>query len=75
MMVLGKIGIIKSQSLSKTRRYAVLVVTVIAALITPTPDVYNMMLLGIPMYILYEAGIILMKIVEKKGTPEERTGE
>jgi sec-independent protein translocase protein TatC len=65
MMVLGKIGIVKSKTLSKTRRYAALVVTVAAALITPTPDIYNMMLLAVPMYILYEAGIILMKIVEK----------
>jgi len=71
MMALGKIGIVKSRSLSKTRRYAVLVVTLAAALITPTPDVYNMMLLAVPMYILYEAGIVLMKIVEKKDVPEE----
>ena len=67
MMVLGKIGIVKSRYLSKTRRYAMLVVTVAAALITPTPDVYNMMLLAVPMYILYETGIVLMKIVGKKG--------
>jgi sec-independent protein translocase protein TatC len=66
MMALGKIGIVKSRSLSKTRRYAILVVTVAAALITPTPDIYNMMLLAVPMYILYEVGILLMKIVEKK---------
>jgi sec-independent protein translocase protein TatC len=75
MMALGKIGIVKSRSLSKTRRYAVLVVTIAAALITPTPDVYNMMLLAIPMYILYEAGIVLMKLVEKKDIPKERAVE
>jgi Sec-independent protein secretion pathway component TatC len=34
-----------------------------------------MMLLAIPMYILYEAGIILMKIVEKKDVTEERAAE
>jgi sec-independent protein translocase protein TatC len=70
MMALGKIGIVKSRSLSKTRRYAILVVAIAAAVITPTPDVYNMMLLAVPMYILYEAGIILMKIVEKKDIAE-----
>jgi sec-independent protein translocase protein TatC len=75
MMVLGKIGIVKSRSLSKTRRYAVLVVTIAAALITPTPDVYNMMLLAVPMYILYEAGIVLMKLVEKKDLPEKSAVE
>jgi sec-independent protein translocase protein TatC len=72
MMVLGKIGIVESRSLSKTRRYAVLVVTLAAALITPTPDVYNMILLAVPMYILYEAGIVLMKLVEKKDVTKER---
>jgi sec-independent protein translocase protein TatC len=72
MMVLGKIGIVESRFLSKTRRYAVLVVTLAAALITPTPDVYNMMLLAVPMYILYEAGIVLMKLVEKKDVTKER---
>jgi sec-independent protein translocase protein TatC len=71
MMALGKTGIVKSRSLSKTRRYALLVVTVAAALITPTPDVYNMMLLAVPMYILYEAGIVLIKIVEKKDVSKD----
>lgn len=75
MMALGKIGIIKSRSLSKTRRYAILVVIIAAALITPTPDIYNMMFLAVPMYILYEAGIILMKMVEKKDVAEERAKE
>lgn len=66
MLVLSKAGIVTSRVLSKTRRYAMLFITIAAALITPTPDVYNMMLLGVPMYILYEAGILLMKMVEKK---------
>lgn len=66
LLVLGKMGLVKSRSLTKTRRFAILFIAIAAALITPTPDVYNMMLLAVPMYILYEVGIILMKIVEKK---------
>ncbi len=66
MMILGKTGIVKSQTLSKTRRYAILAVIVAAAMITPTPDIYNMLLLALPMYVLYEAGIVLMKIIEKR---------
>ena len=50
-------------------------VSIVAAVITPTPDVYNMMLVAVPMYILYEAGIVLMKLVEKKNVPEERAVE
>ncbi len=66
MMILGKTGIVKSRTLSKTRRYAILSVIVAAAIITPTPDIYNMLLLAVPMYVLYEAGIVLMKIIEKR---------
>jgi len=66
LMILGRIGILKSRMLTKTRRFAILFIAIAAALITPTPDVYNMMLLAVPMYILYEIGILLMKIGEKK---------
>ncbi len=66
MLILAKMGIVKSRMLSKTRRFAILIIAIAAAIITPTPDVYNMMLLAVPMYILYEAGIILVKVVEKK---------
>jgi sec-independent protein translocase protein TatC len=66
MLILAKMGIVKSRMLSKTRRFAILIIAIAAAIITPTPDVYNMMLLAVPMYILYEAGIVLVKVVEKK---------
>jgi len=66
LLVLSKMGLVKSRSLTKTRRYAALFITIAAALITPTPDVYNMMLLAVPASVLYEVGIMLMKIVEKK---------
>jgi sec-independent protein translocase protein TatC len=66
MIALGKMGIITSRMLSKTRRFAILFIAIAAALITPTPDVYNMMLLGVPMYILYEVGILLTRIVERR---------
>jgi sec-independent protein translocase protein TatC len=71
LLFLGRIGVLKSQVLTRTRRYAILVVTIAAALITPTPDVYNMMVLAVPMYVLYEIGILLMKVGERK----EKTGE
>jgi len=74
LLVLSKMGLVKSRSLTKTRRYAVLFITVAAALITPTPDVYNMMLLAVPAYVLYEVGIILMKIVEKKEARKRAAG-
>lgn len=66
LMSLGKLGIMRSSTLTKTRRYAILIITIAAAIITPTPDAYNMALLAAPAYILYEIGIILMKISENR---------
>jgi sec-independent protein translocase protein TatC len=66
LLMLGRLGIVKAQALAKTRRFAVLFIAIGAALITPTPDVYNMSLLAVPTYILFEIGIFLMKAMERR---------
>lgn len=66
LLALGKLGIVKARMLVRTRRYAILGIVVASALITPTPDVYNLSLLAVPMYVFYEVGILLVKISEKK---------
>ena len=66
LLALGKLGIVKARMLVRTRRYALLGIVVASALITPTPDVYNLSLLAGPMYVFYEIGIILVKMVEKQ---------
>jgi sec-independent protein translocase protein TatC len=66
LLILNKLGLVKSRMLVRTRRYAILLITIASALITPTPDVYNMMLLAVPTYVLFEIGILLMKLSEKK---------
>jgi sec-independent protein translocase protein TatC len=66
LLALGKLGIVKAHMLVRTRRYAILGIVIASAIITPTPDVYNLMLLSVPMYIFYEIGILLVKMVEKK---------
>jgi len=74
LLVLGKLGIVNSRTLARTRRYAVLIIAVAAAAITPTPDVYNMSLLGVPLYILYEIGILLLKIGERSAGKRAKQG-
>ena len=44
------------------RRYAVLGISIAAALLTPTPDIFNMMLMAVPLYGLYEAGILAIRL-------------
>ena len=65
MVLLGKIGVIKVQTLAAHRRYAILAVAIIAAMLTPTPDVFNMSLMGLPLYLLFEIGLIGMRIGKK----------
>ena len=66
LLMLGKVGLVRSKSLTKTRRFAALFIVIGAAIITPTPDIYNMSLLAVPTYLLYEIGILLMKINERR---------
>ena len=63
MIFMAKIKILPRSIFEKNRRYAVLIISVIAALLTPTPDIFNMLLMGIPLYMLYELGIIVLKLL------------
>ena len=69
--LLARLGVVTTELLSRTRRYAIVVITVLAALITPTGDPFNLMLLAVPMYLLYELGILLTRFVPKKLSEEE----
>ena len=64
MVFTAKVGLISRQTFEKNRRYAVLVISILAALLTPTPDVVNMLLMGGPLYLLYEIGIIILKMMK-----------
>jgi sec-independent protein translocase protein TatC len=63
MIFMAKIKILPRSFFEKNRRYAALVISVVAALLTPTPDIFNMMLMGVPLYMLYEVGIIVLKLL------------
>lgn len=64
MVFSAKVGIISRQIFEKNRRYAVLIISILAALLTPTPDVVNMLLMGGPLYLLYEVGILILKMMK-----------
>jgi sec-independent protein translocase protein TatC len=73
LLILGKLGVVTSRTLSRTRRYAVLVIVIAASVITPTPDIYNMSLLAVPLYALYEIGILLLRIGERGLTAQGKS--
>jgi sec-independent protein translocase protein TatC len=59
---LAKLGIVDAQMLSKNRKYAIVAIAVLAAVITPTVDPFNMALVMGPLIVLYEIGVLLAKI-------------
>lgn len=71
---LAKLGIVNSRQLARGRKWAVLGTAVVAALVTPTPDPVNMMIVMVPLYLLYELSIILARFA-KKPPPEEPVTE
>ncbi len=60
MLLLERIGIFTADTYRKNRRYAIVIIVVAAAVITPTGDPFTLSLLAIPMYALYELGIRLI---------------
>lgn len=69
MVFSAKVGAISLKTYEKNRRYAILVIAILAAILTPTPDVFNMALMGVPLYLLYESGILLIRLLHL-GAPE-----
>lgn len=64
--LLARIGLVTAETLANTRRYAIVVILIAAALITPTGDPFNLMLMAVPMYLLYELGIVLARFVPRR---------
>ncbi|MEA2114087.1 MAG: twin-arginine translocase subunit TatC [Thermodesulfobacteriota bacterium] len=64
MIFSAQVGMISRRTFEKNRRFAVLGIAILAALLTPTPDVVNMALMGGPLYLLYEAGILVIRILQ-----------
>lgn len=65
MFILAKIGIVTPRLMRKWRRYSILLIAVAAAIITPSTDPFNMMIVAVPLYVLYELGIVISSIFAK----------
>ncbi|MBU4305113.1 MAG: twin-arginine translocase subunit TatC [Candidatus Omnitrophica bacterium] len=70
LMFLARIGMVTSRILRNYRRFAVLGSFVIGAALTPTPDMVNQTLLAVPLIVLYELSIWLIRIFEHKALNE-----
>jgi len=62
MFFLAKLGIVRAKMLTGFRRFWILAAAVIAAMVTPTPDPVNMLIVMVPLILLYEVGILLTRL-------------
>jgi sec-independent protein translocase protein TatC len=70
IFVLSRIGLVSGKFLLKNTKYAVLLAFALAAIITPTSDIPNMMIMAVPMIALYLLGVVVAFIFGKKRQPE-----
>jgi sec-independent protein translocase protein TatC len=70
--VLCKIGIISAAFLRNTRKYAVVVILVVAAIITPSPDWTSQILVSLPLLLLFELSIMICARIDKQKIKEEK---
>jgi sec-independent protein translocase protein TatC len=70
--VLGKIGLITSGFLKRYRKYAFIIILIIAAVITPSPDITSQVIVAVPLLLLYEISIILVARIDRKRAKEEK---
>lgn len=74
VIFLTRMGIVTPKTLAKKRKYAILAAFVIAAILTPTPDVFNQTLMAVPMIVLYEVGILVSRMLAVKKRDAATTG-
>jgi sec-independent protein translocase protein TatC len=74
ILLLSKLGIVTPEALKKGRKYAIVVIFVVAAVLTP-PDVISQIMLAIPILVLYEISILICKSVTKKREKELNMNE
>lgn len=72
MFVLTKVGIVSAAFLREYRKHSIVVILIVAAIITPSPDMISQVLVAIPLYALYEVSIIVAQRVEKRQLKEEQ---
>jgi sec-independent protein translocase protein TatC len=69
--VLSKLGIVTPAVMRKFRKHSFMGILVLAAIITPSPDVFSQLLVAVPLFFLYEISIFISAAVKKKKDKEE----
>lgn len=71
IFVLATIGIITDKFMREKRRFAIIIILIVAMLVTPTPDVTTMLVISMPLFVLYEVSIVVAKRVVNRKKKKE----
>jgi sec-independent protein translocase protein TatC len=74
LTLMGRVGLVSAETLARNRKYAIVGVFVVAAVLTP-PDIISQIGLGLPIIVLYEISIIAVRIVERRRAEAEAAEE
>jgi sec-independent protein translocase protein TatC len=66
LVFLQLVGVLRADTLKKYRRYALIGILVVVAVVTPSGDPFSMMLLSVPMYIFYEVSILIGSLIQRR---------
>ncbi|HWG83963.1 MAG TPA: twin-arginine translocase subunit TatC [Deinococcales bacterium] len=66
LFLLTKVGLVNARGLAAARRVAVMVIVAASAILTPTADPFNLALMAVPMWLLYELGIVLSRVAGRQ---------
>lgn len=71
VMFLARVGLVTPRFLIRHTKYAILIIFVVAAIVTPSPDVVSQFLLALPMIVLYAFSIVVAWVFQKRRTPAD----
>lgn len=73
--ILSRAGLVSATALARNRKIAILVIFVIAAVITPTPDVFTQAMMALPLMLLYEVSILIARLNSKARRAQRQAGD
>lgn len=60
--LMARMGLLSSSFMSRYRRHAIVVILIVAAIITPTSDIFTLLMVSLPMWLLYEVSVCIVKL-------------
>ena len=64
--ILSRVGLLTPTFLRNYRRHSIVIILIVAAIITPSPDPFNQLIVAVPIYVLYELSIMISGIALKQ---------